>query len=155
MTIILGIDPGTKCGWSLRLPDGTHKSGVWDLSLKKGEGIGMRYVRLRVQLAHQHTELGGFDLLAYEDVRRHTGTTAGHVYGGIVAVMTEFCEMRDIPYVGVPVGTIKKFATGKGNANKTKMLTAALKKWPGFEPATDDEADARWIAECAAQQKGK
>ncbi len=30
--------------------------------------------------------------------------------------LTAWCEHHNIPYQGVPVGTIKKHATGKGNA---------------------------------------
>ena len=43
-------------------------------------------------------------------------------------------------YQGVPVGTIKKYATGKGNANKAAMIAAMQAL--GFQPADDNEADA-------------
>ena len=56
---------------------------------------------------------------------------------GIVMV---FCEKKGIPYEGQHVGTIKKFATSRGNANKDAML-AAVRSW-GYEPADDNEADA-------------
>ena len=38
------------------------------------------------------------------------------------------------------MGTIKKHATGKGNAGKADMLNAMRNK--GFSPADDNEADA-------------
>ena len=43
-------------------------------------------------------------------------------------------------YQGVPVGTIKRHATGKGNAPKEAMIAAA--RAHGFSPADDNEADA-------------
>ena len=46
------------------------------------------------------------------------GTDAAHVYGGFLATLTSWCEQRAIAYQGVPVGTIKRFITGKGNADK-------------------------------------
>ena len=53
------------------------------------------------------------------------------------------------PYEGVPVGTIKKHATGKGNSGKSKMIAAAtgiLIRVNGSDsPAIvrdDNEADA-------------
>jgi Holliday junction resolvasome RuvABC endonuclease subunit len=59
--------------------------------------------------------------------------------------------MRGIPYQGVPVGSIKKHATGKGNASKEMMIAAA--KARGFRPADDNEADAlailHWVIEGA------
>jgi hypothetical protein len=46
----------------------------------------------------------------------------------------------------VPVGTIKKHATGKGNAGKDAVI-AAVRAW-SFDPVDDNEADAlallRW-----------
>jgi Holliday junction resolvasome RuvABC endonuclease subunit len=48
--------------------------------------------------------------------------------------------MRAVPYQGVPVATIKRFVTGKGNADKAKMVAAIQAR--GFAPADDNEADA-------------
>lgn len=50
-----------------------------------------------------------------------------------------------IKYIIVPPTTVKKFATGKGNAKKDHMLLAVYKKW-GHEFKTNDEADAFVIA---------
>ena len=76
----------------------------------------------------------------FEEVRRHAGTDAAHVYGGLMATLTAWAELRGVPYQGVPVGTIKRHATGKGNAPKEAMIAAAHGR--GFSPADDNEADA-------------
>lgn len=76
----------------------------------------------------------------FEEVRRHRGVDAAHCYGGLMATLTAWCEARKIPYQGVPVGEIKRHATGKGNADKAAMIAAARGK--GFQPADDNEADA-------------
>lgn len=152
---ILAIDPGTACGWAVRHSAQTVDSGVWDLTAKRHEGGGMRFLRCR----HAFREaLLAFrpDVVAYEEVRRHMGVDAAHVYGGIIAIIASECEAQSppIPYRGVPVGTVKKHATGKGNADKDAMIAAARKRWVGFNPKDDNEADARWIAETAAQELG-
>ncbi len=108
----------------------------------------MRYVRLRAYLVELLT-LAQPDVVAFEEVRRHLGMDAARAYGGMVAVITEECERRDIPYQGIPVGTVKKNATGKGNANKEAMVEAARKRW-GMSQVSHDEADARWVAEAGA-----
>ena len=148
---ILAIDPGTRCGWAVRplQPTVGMIAGVWELKGGRFEGGGMRFLRLRSYLI----EIGQrFQLKAvyYEEVRRHMGVDAAHIYGGVVAEIQAWCESLDpkLPYDGIPVGTIKKFATGKGNADKSMMVCAARSKWG--EMYDDNEADARWIAECAA-----
>ncbi len=83
---------------------------------------------------------GDISEVYFEEVRRHTGVDAAHAYGGFWAHLTAWCEHRNIPYQGVPVGTIKKHATGRGNAGKAAMIAALRLK--GFQPTDDNEADA-------------
>lgn len=154
MKTMLGIDPGTACGWALLRDGKLIEAGAWDLGARRHEGGGMRFLRLRSLLA----EVGrmSIDAVAYEEIRRHMGVDAAHIYGGIIATLSSWCEERGTPYQGVPVGTVKKLATGKGNAEKVYMLAAALEKWPNLRESkvTHDVADACWIAETAAQRLG-
>ena len=46
-----------------------------------------------------------------------------------------------VPFVEVPPSTLKKFSTGRGNADKDAMILAAVRRF-GFEGETNDEADA-------------
>lgn len=48
-----------------------------------------------------------------------------------------------MPFVDVPPSTLKKYATGKGNAKKEAMLAYALEA--GAHATNDDEADAYWL----------
>jgi len=145
---IVGIDPGTLCGWAV-IDDSTGArvaSGVWDLSTRRHEGGGMRFVRARRRLLDVVDTYRPV-AVAYEEVARHRGTAAAHVYGGLVGVMTALCEERETPYMGIPVGTVKKLATGKGNANKAAMVAAAARRWALADAVDDNEADALWVAE--------
>lgn len=139
---VLALDLGTKCGWALA--DGIIiAAGTWRLQderQRRFEGGGMKWLRLRRLL----DEIGRVDRVAIEEVRRHLGTDAAHAYGGALAVVTAWCEEHRIPYEAVPVATIKKHATGRGNADKTAMLAAAAARWPDFA-GDDNEADARWL----------
>lgn len=139
----LAIDPGTKCGWAICV-DGVYTAETWNLAGRKSDGAGMRYMRLRKSLERIFGEFEIFEV-AYEEVRRHLGTDAAHVYGGIIAILTTWCEEKRIPYLGVPVGTIKKFATGKGNANKDAMVEAARREFVHVSVDDDNQADALWI----------
>lgn len=137
--ILLAIDLGTNTGFCC---GGTKQSvsGVWSLKQNRFDGGGMRFVKFRGHLNEIHNAYG-LTQVAYEEVRRHIGTDAAHVYGGLQAILTDWCETHKIPYEGVPVGTIKKFATGRGNADKKAMIAAVRSRW-GVETDDDNEADA-------------
>ncbi len=137
---ILALDLGTLTGWALRSQDGIIISGVGDFKPQRFEGGGMRYLRFRRWLAELKSSADGLDTIYFEEVRHHAGVDAAHAYGGFLAQLTAWCEQHTIPYQGVPVGTIKKHATGKGNANKADMVAAMRAR--GFHPADDNEADA-------------
>jgi Holliday junction resolvasome RuvABC endonuclease subunit len=90
--------------------------------------------------------------VVFEEVRRHAGVDAAHAYGGFMAHLTAWCEHHQIPYQGVPVGSIKKHATGKGNAGKAEMIAAA--KARGITPVDDNHADALALLDWAMAQGG-
>lgn len=137
----MALDLGTTSGFAVGAPETTIISGTWSLKPGRFDGGGMRFVRFRKHLDEIHATMK-LTYVCFEEVRAHKGVDAAHVYGGLMAHLTEWCESQDpkIPYEGVPVGAIKKFATGKGNANKDAMI-AAVESW-GYEPKDDNEADA-------------
>lgn len=139
-TTILALDLGTTTGWALRSSDGAITSGSASFRPQRFEGGGMRFLRFKRWLAELKDMTGGFDALHFEEVRRHVSTDAAHAYGGFLATLTAWCEHHQIPYQGVPVGTIKKHATGKGNAGKDLVIAAMTAL--GHAPADDNEADA-------------
>jgi len=137
---VLALDLGTTTGWALRSQDGGITSGTMTFRPSRFEGGGMRYLRFRGWLGELVAITGGIARVAFEEVRRHVSTDSSHAYGGFLATLTAWCEQEDIPYEGVPVGTIKRYATGKGNADKAAMIAAIRAR--GFAPADDNEADA-------------
>lgn len=137
---VLALDLGTTTGWALRSRDGGITSGTMTFRPSRFEGGGMRFLRFRGWLAGVAALSGGVARIVFEEVRAHAGTDAAHIYGGFLGMLTAWCEEHDVPYEGVPVGTIKRYATGKGNAHKAKMVAAIEAR--GFAPADDNEADA-------------
>jgi len=146
---ILALDLGTTTGWALRTPDGAITSGTQSFRPQRFEGGGMRFLRFKRWLTEVKATADGIDSLHFEEVRRHVSTDAAHAYGGFLATLTSWCEHHQIPYQGVPVGTIKKHATGKGNASKDEMITAMRRL--GHVPTDDNEADALAILHWASQ----
>lgn len=137
---ILALDLGTHTGWALHQLDGTITSGTEHFKPQRFEGGGMRFLRFKRWLNELLTVGQHINAVYFEEVRRHAGVDAAHAYGGFMGHLTAWCEQHNIPYQGVPVGTIKKHATGKGNAGKDEMIAAAHSC--GHDPADDNEADA-------------
>ena len=89
----------------------------------------MRYLRFTNWLDTELGRLSGpIAAIYYEEVRRHAGTDAAHVYGGLMATLTSWAELRGVPYQGVPVGTRKRSVCGKGNAKKEDVVDAMRAK---------------------------
>lgn len=139
-TTILALDLGTTTGWALVSRDGSITSGSQSFKPQRFEGGGMRFLRFKRWLTDIKQCNNGIDQVVFEEVRRHVGVDAAHAYGGFMGQLTAWCEHHQIPYQGVPVGTIKKHATGKGNASKDEMVASV--RAHGHNPADDNEADA-------------
>jgi hypothetical protein len=149
---VLALDLGTTTGWALRGHDGQIVSGTASFRPSRYDGGGMRYLRFTNWLTEINQLSGPIAAIWYEEVRAHAGTDAAHVFGGFLATLTAWGELRGVPYQGVPVGTIKRHVTGHGNAPKQAMIAAARAR--GFSPADDNEADAIAILLWALETRG-
>lgn len=149
MTTILALDLGTKTGFAVGTNAGATGPtpplvirGSWSLKPGKFDGGGMRAVKFTEHLDKLMRAMP-FERVVFEAVRAHRGVDAAHIYGGLMMTLQAWCERQDppVPYEGVGVGAIKKFATGKGNASKGEMLLAVERL--GFPcDGDEDEADA-------------
>jgi crossover junction endodeoxyribonuclease RuvC len=70
-----------------------------------------------------------------------------------VGHLTAWAEANTIAYRGVPVATIKRHVTGKGNADKDAVIAAVRDL--GFDPADDNEADALALLDWALRNGGR
>lgn len=135
---LLALDLGTTTGFALST-GGTMVTGTQSFKNDRYSGGGMRYLRFRRWLDEVHAS-SPLTEVVFEEVRAHKGTDAAHVYGGLMGILTSWCEEQSVPYEGVPVAAIKKSFTGKGNANKALMIKFCREL--GHKPADDNEADA-------------
>lgn len=130
---ILALDIATKTGWKT-----ATSSGTWNLKPNRGESEGMRVVRFKSKV-REMIELEGITLIAYERVAgMHKSSIM--VASEMVGVLKDLCIEKDIALACYSASEIKKFATGKGNANKKAMVDAAIAL--GYDPEDDNEADA-------------
>lgn len=160
---ILALDAATQTGWCVM--DGKFiASGTWDLSvdrtfresMDKDEAGGARLMNLRTKLNEIHRD-HPFDILVYEASRNLKYGNAVRVSAELQAVIQLWAIDNMIQFKGYSPGEIKKHATGSGRANKNAMIVAAFNRWPdvhrmGPSEWPSDEADARWLADLAAEQ---
>ena len=64
-------------------------------------------------------------------------------------------EGWDRKVVEVPPGSLKRYATGKGNAAKDAVLAAVVRRYPTVEVTGNDEADALVLAAMGARHLGE
>lgn len=136
--VILAIDQASHCGWALS----RDLYGVWDLTTKKDEDMGMKLIRFRNKLKEVCAS-ESVNMIVYERVAGMHTASIIHA-AKMVAIIETFCTENGINYTAFSAQEVKKFATGKGNANKDAMVKAAQEKY-GY-PGTDDNiADALHI----------
>jgi Holliday junction resolvasome RuvABC endonuclease subunit len=131
---ILAIDQASNAGWCTK-----NGYGVWDFNTRRDESSGMKMLRFRSKLV-EVCKLEEINLIVYERVAGQHKNSIIHA-AKMVAMIETFCEENNINYKAVSASEIKKFATGKGNANKDKMIESARVQY-GYDGNDDNEADA-------------
>jgi hypothetical protein len=173
---VLGLDLGTNCGYSYcfihnKLGDKPRiYAGQLDLSAGPYDSGAIRFLRLRHFLSAIKP-----DLIAYEDVR-YTPSVKGFMsagallaraapacewFGALKATVSTWAEENGVPCTGIPIGSIKKRATGKGNANKVDIIKACNNEFgfdfdhEGYESSgADNVADSVYVCTLAVESYG-
>lgn len=76
------------------------------------------------------------------------------ITGMVQGVVRDMLLEEGIPYGDLGPSALKKYATGRGNASKTEMALAAMKR-AGHEFSNDNECDAWWLWVAANDHLGQ
>jgi len=147
--VVVGFDLATVSGWAIwKKPSPARwKVGTIDTCKKDTEGERWATFRGKASLLLTTWNDDPPALVVFEDVRGHRGTYAAQLYGGYRAHLLELCHAGGLAVVGVKPSQLKRWATGKGNADKPAMVERARAQLleDGIDPPaklTHDEADA-------------
>ncbi|KAB2384732.1 RuvC family protein [Actinomadura montaniterrae] len=137
---VIGLDlsltaTGVAC-W-----DGRPLSTIRTVASEGDERLRRIAVTVRAD-AFDYLTNTGCDLAVIEDLptHAHSAGITGMVHGAVRCVLMEL----GVPYALVPPATLKKYATGKGNATKPDMRMALYRR-AGIDVRDDNQCDAWWL----------
>lgn len=145
---ILALDLSTKTGFAHS--DGA--SGVWMLMPKQPhEHGGWRFAMFGSWLG-DFLDAHETDAIAYEKAH-HRGGPATRLAIGLITTVETVAAHAGIHVVqGFHTGTIKKHATGHGNAKKPEMAAAAIARNPTMKFIDDNHVDALFLLDLALSE---
>jgi Holliday junction resolvasome RuvABC endonuclease subunit len=92
-------------------------------------------------------------LIAIEGPSYGSKGNALHQLAGLWWIVYDALTRARMPIVVIPPGQLKKYATGKGTADKTAMAVA-LQRRADIELGDDNQVDAWWLAAAALDHLG-
>jgi len=148
---ILALDLATKTGWAYSLgKDKPIESGVENFKPKRGDSPGMRFLYFDSFLER----VGGLfkpDLIVYE-MPYGKGDYSKEILFGLSTRVQSYCALNQITHSTIHASSLKKYATGRGNASKDEMLCEAQARFPDKKIVDDNEADALLMLEWARDE---
>ena len=142
----IGLDPSLR-SLGLACPTGTlavvPRNGV----------IGLARLRHLTDVVLAYAYANDAALVVIEGFLPAKAQAGVHERGGLWWRLVDQIEAADFPIATVTPGTLKMYATGKGNAGKDAMLLAAARRFDWFDGG-NDESDALWLAAIGAELLG-
>jgi Holliday junction resolvasome RuvABC endonuclease subunit len=145
----LGLDLGTHTGIAENF-NGPLNAYTVQLATKKeitewGKKRITRRCDPRVLRLHKLlSNMSRPDIVVIEDVLFSSYTLQVQLWSSLrAAVWLAFGS--DTIIEAVPVATLKKYATGRGGADKNAMMSCLFKRLPGLQGINHDAADAAWL----------
>lgn len=114
-------------------------------SVPKDASLLRRHTRMRLLRQRILDLVGPADIVAVEGPSYGHGPQAGeHERAGLWWLIVDSLIRRNVTVIVISPSSLKKYATGKGNAGKDLVLMAAASRIPGFDGG-NDQADAAWL----------
>jgi Holliday junction resolvasome RuvABC endonuclease subunit len=149
MTIdVMGVDL-SLVATGLALPDGTTKT------LKNRLTGPARIAYIVDAICDEMQPFSGDLVTVIEGPFIHSKHSRGMLGTfALHGVLEDRLHRAQEPYTFVPPSCLKKYATGSGNAGKSMVLVAAIKRL-SYDGADDNEADAAWLRQMGVDWYGE
>jgi Holliday junction resolvasome RuvABC endonuclease subunit len=156
---VTGVDP------SLTAAAVAHSEGLNPLLLcgRKGLTVATNSLPWRALQLDAHADDvvqriigGGMPALVVIELLPRAGTRFDPERGYLWWAIVRDLVGKGVPVLEVSVATIKKYATGKGNASKQAMIEATVRRLPQYETGGDDNlCDALWAMAIGKEMIGE
>jgi len=145
---VLALDLATATGWALSRPGCPLEYGTRTFKSQTQQIHKGRMWKEVIAFLKSKNEIGDpITHVFHEQPAKFENWHSTVILHGQVAIVQLWCALKGIPCQDVPIGTIKKHATDKGNASKSDMIAAVQAS--GYDPKDDNQADAIAIADLA------
>lgn len=154
MTFVVGVDLSLTATGVAAAVGGTAKVRTVT-STPTEDTIAARSIRLRAVAGALFNLARDADLVVIERPAFLSKTGAAHDRSGLWWLLVARLTGAGVPVAEVSPNTIKKYATGKGTADKDAVLAAVVRRYPDVEVNTNNEADALILAALGARHVGE
>lgn len=152
--MILGLDLSlTSTGWAALGPNGYAETGL--IRPPDTGTIGSRLNHIDTEILRLLNDYGPTDIaIEHPLVRFANATLRLAMVHGVVHRRIDWWDVTDQAAIhDIEPNVLKKLATGNGSASKDDVRGAARNRL-GFTGESDDIADAMWLCDYVARQKG-
>lgn len=155
-TVVIGLDISmTGTGLAL-INSGIPGAYIVTLSSsgRRGDTLQQRSTRLSGLAEDVRTSVGRPDLVVVEGPAIMAKGGSNWDRAGLWWLIVEPMLAAGIPVAVAAPTVVKKFAAGKGNADKAAVAVGMARLWPDVNARNDNEWDALALATMGAQQLG-
>jgi len=160
---VIGIDLSltaaavARISWPDRKPPARFELKTVGGAGHKDDSLAIRAARLRatagsvLRLVYGSVLVEEADLVVIEGPSYASTGGSSHDRSGLWWLVVGNLYARGIDVVEVAPNTLKKYATGKGNASKDAVLSAMVRRFPDLDFDSNDLADALALASMGAR----
>jgi crossover junction endodeoxyribonuclease RuvC len=119
-----------------------------------GKGVAPKLARLTLQVGRIAAAASNSDVVMIEGLSFGSHGSATRDLAGLWWLAVAELETLGVPLGVVAPSVLKKWATGRGNADKFAVAQAVSRLWPDVDLANDNEADALGLASIGLHHLG-
>lgn len=148
----VGIDLSlSSTGMAVISPEGIYVHRIKTKPVEKDSAAQVARLDSILASITDETFTHGGPAVAVEGPAFGSNDRGAHIRGGLWWMLRRELWREGIDTLIVPPTTVKKYATGKGNAQKDAVLAAVIRRYPAVDVTGNDEADALVLAAICAR----